>query len=233
MVRAALKCDFVDKVIISNNNPQVKIENWVKTTSSRVILIENNLRKRCRYRWVIAAKNPGSYYIAIDDDVFVNPEQIKQLFESLIDDPNVPHGMFGSVYNTESPKNEKISSAYSYFNAMNMSVDVLHQIYAITDKHLSNYFKLLAKVRTHDHEVSRNLKKVGDDIVISHAGSVRPKIHDFGFVLECSSHNLNSMATFKEPGFYQRRIRIFREVRRSALNLHWSSKADFVGRVEN
>jgi len=233
MVRAALMCDFVDKVIVSNNNPQVEIENWVKARGSRVLLIGHKFRKRCRYRWVIAAKNLRRYYIAIDDDMFVYPEQLKKLFESLIDDPNVPHGMFGSVYNAKDPKDEEMSSAYSYFNERNMSVDVLHQIYAVTNEHVSNYFELLTNIRIHNHEVSNILRKIGDDIVISHAGSERPKIHDFGFVLECPSHNLEAMATFQELGFYQGRIKIFRAVRRTALRLHWTNKTDAKSRVEN
>ena len=223
IIRAALKCDFVDKVIVSNNNPQIKLEKWVKAKSSRVILIGQKFRKRCRYRWVIAAKNPNRFYIAIDDDVFVYPEQLLNLFESLIDDPNVPHGMFGSVYNLKDPNDEERSSAYSYCYGRNMPVDVLHQIYAVTNEHVSNYFKLLSDVKVYNNEVSNILRKVGDDIVISHSGSELPKIHDFGIVLECPSHETEAMATFQKSGFYQRRIRIFREVRKSALRLHWSN----------
>ncbi|QVL50285.1 MAG: glycosyltransferase [Thiocapsa sp.] len=226
MVQAALKCDFVEKVIISNNNPQVQIENWVNVSDDRLLLIQHKFRKRCRYRWIIAAKTPRRYYIAIDDDLFVSPEQLKKLFESLIDDPSVPHGMFGSVYISNDPNNEEMSSAYSYFNSKNVTVDVLHQIYAVTDEHVSNYFDLLAKIRGNNREVSKFLRRIGDDIVMSHAGSERPKTHDFGFVLECASHNRAGLATFQDLEFSQKRIRIFREVRRTVLQYRWTNKKE-------
>jgi hypothetical protein len=226
MVQAALMCDFVEKVIVSNNNPQVRIENWVKASDDRVQLIQHKFRKRCRYRWIIAAKNPRRYYIAIDDDVFVYPEQLKKLFEALIDDPSVPHGMFGSVYISGDPSSDEFSSAYSYINSRNMSVDVLHQIYAVTNDHVSNYFDLLAKIRINNREVSNFLRKIGDDIIMSHAGSERPKTHDFGFVLECPSHNRAGLATFQDLEFSQRRLKIFREARRTVLRYRWTNKAE-------
>ncbi len=226
MVEAALMCGFVEKVIVSNNNPQVQIENWVKASDDRVQLIQHNFRKRCRYRWIIAAKNPRQYYIAIDDDLFVFPEQLKKLFESLINDPSVPHGMFGSVYISSDPNKEEISSTYSYINNRNMSVDVLHQIYAVTNDHVSNYFGLLAKIRRNNREVSNFLRRIGDDIVMSHSGSERPKTHAFGFVLECPSHNRTGLATFQDLEFSQRRIKIFREVRKTVIQDRWTNKTD-------
>jgi hypothetical protein len=38
-VRSILKCDFIEKIIISNHNPQILPEGWVKINDGRLKLI--------------------------------------------------------------------------------------------------------------------------------------------------------------------------------------------------
>ena len=47
LVRFALKCDFVERVIISNHTPEVCLEGRVETRDDRVVVMNQTIRRGC------------------------------------------------------------------------------------------------------------------------------------------------------------------------------------------
>ncbi|RKZ83517.1 MAG: hypothetical protein DRR19_19010 [Candidatus Parabeggiatoa sp. nov. 1] len=213
ITRSCLKCHFIEKVIISNHNPDIRIEDWVKVKDKRVVLINQPVRKRCGWRWVMAKEESANYFIALDDDAFIYPEQIGMLFNRLIQQPDVPHGVKGSVF--WDPKNEKFTN--KYFQQKEMDVDVLHQLYFVTKEHVNRYFKYVDKIKASNCVVGNEIEPVGDDIVISHTGLNQAKIHDVGFPLTCPTQYAKGIAVRSEENFDQRRREIFSEVKKIGI----------------
>jgi choline kinase len=81
-VRNILKCDFVEKLVISNHNPEMSIENKVETRDKRLVFINQETKRGCGYRWVIANGFNPEYLIVVDDDILLFPSQLQKLFEN-------------------------------------------------------------------------------------------------------------------------------------------------------
>jgi glycosyltransferase involved in cell wall biosynthesis len=190
LVRSALKCSFVAKVIVCNNNPDVRLESWVGVSDSRLVLLNQNKNLGPGYRFDIAIREPGDYFCFIDDDVFLYPEQIRQLFSSLLEDPSVPHGVRGQVV---FDNQDFVDGIYG----KECKVDILNGVYAFTKAHLEEYFRL-------DKELN-GLPRV-DDIVLSFSGESAPSCHDVGEILLCPTEALPGIALWKEPDFLTHRL---------------------------
>ena len=61
LVRVCLRCDFVEQVIVSNHNPEVRLTDWIHVRDPRVRLIEQGRRRGCGYAWTVAAEHHGQY----------------------------------------------------------------------------------------------------------------------------------------------------------------------------
>jgi hypothetical protein len=207
IVRKVLKCNFVEKILISNNNPEIKLEDYVNVSDERIVLINHQVRMRAGYRWMLAKQENADYFIAIDDDVFIYPKQLCKLFTRLIEEPDIPHGLFGSIY-----QDLDHHPAGEFRQCQESRVDVIHQIYAVTNKHVNMFFKLMERIRENNPSVHSLLDPTGDDIVISHTGLDKPKIHDVGFVYECPTWCADGIATCKEEDFIELRKKMLKEI---------------------
>ncbi len=49
-IRNILKCNFVDKLIVSNHNPDIYIQDKIKIKDKRLVFINQNVRRGCGYR---------------------------------------------------------------------------------------------------------------------------------------------------------------------------------------
>ncbi len=76
IVRALLRCAFIDKVIVSNNNPAVRIGDWVHLTDPRIRLIDQTRDSPPGLRFAIAFDTPAEHFLCIDDDIFPYPKQV-------------------------------------------------------------------------------------------------------------------------------------------------------------
>src|SRR5262247_1657515 len=65
-IRNILKCSFVERLIVSNHNPDFKIEDRITQKDTRLTCLNQETRRGCGYRWQIAQMFPAEYYIAID-----------------------------------------------------------------------------------------------------------------------------------------------------------------------
>jgi hypothetical protein len=52
-----------------------------------------------------------------------------------------------------------------------------------------------------------------DDVLLSFAGDQRPYCHDIGPILECLSSAKRSIATWRQSGFLEERIELYRRLR--------------------
>ena len=99
LVRSALQCDCVGRVWVHNNNQDFRLRDWVRVCDPRVSLVEAPKPVLHGVRWALSlADQVHHFFLSIDDDVFLSPEQISFLFESLVHDPSVPHGCDGEVH---------------------------------------------------------------------------------------------------------------------------------------
>ena len=126
LVRSLSKCDFVSGIIVSNHNPDISVEDWVKIKDERLRLINQPTRHGPGYCWMLADKEDSDFFILIDDDFLASPRQLKILFQHLVEQPDVPHGVTGFFKS-------------KYYQNREMEVVTLNQIYAITRAHLDKY----------------------------------------------------------------------------------------------
>ncbi|MDY6992750.1 MAG: hypothetical protein SVR94_09125 [Pseudomonadota bacterium] len=225
IARSILKCDFIEKLIISNHNPEIKIEEWIKLKDERLVLMNQPVRRRCGYRWNLARAENARYFIAIDDDTFLYPKQIKKLFERLIQQPEIPHGFYGAMYEfIEDLKSEHFR--INFVKEREMEVDVLYSGFFVTEAHVQTYFKQLNKMKMNGNTVSDYIDSiddelvitVGDDIVISNTAANKAKIHNVGFVLTCPTAHSEGMAIHTGQAFTLKRRRIFNELKQLSSN---------------
>jgi len=96
-VASLLRTDCVEKIVLSNNNPEYRIRDWVRIQDERLHLFDQPQRTPPGIRFDLAAREPGPYYLTIDDDVLLAPGQVLGIFRHLIANRSVPHGFQGEV----------------------------------------------------------------------------------------------------------------------------------------
>ena len=205
-VRALLRCDFVERVIVSNHNPTTRIRAWVRLTDPRLTLIDHPVRHGPGWRWLVASNFDPEYLICIDDDVLVMPHQVAALFRTLLADPAVPHGRAGAIGN----------QYYQYPTPGDgaMEVDDLYIVYAVTRAHLKRYGDLVAAVTATGHVSSDEIEYLADYLLISRAGHAMPKIHNVGRLMQLPTFDKPGVAVHKEPAFEATRLRVRRTLER-------------------
>jgi hypothetical protein len=220
LVESALRNRFVTTVIVSNSNPKVKIGDWITSKDSRLVIINETAPTQPGHRLVLAKQTGAEYILSIDDDIFLAPMQWKSLFEFLLADERSPHGIVGDLYCPEMEGSNGL--LFNHVTGQDMEVDVLTGVYAFTSEHLKRVFELAAKIGVSDLSHLRN----GEDILLSFSGKTRPHIHALKPALLCASGCLPGVALWKsDDGFWEERIRVFKNVRDANLG--------FVGDAES
>ena len=192
-IRNLLKCEFVERVIISCHNPDVKIEDHVTVSDQRLTLVSQSVRKACGYRWSVAREFSPEYLVVIDDDIVLFPRQLKVLFEQLLSEPKIPHGLSGMVH----MKNGDLQ----FRQRENIDVHYLCEIYAVTKEHVDQYFELVKIFEQQDSKLPAAIEYLGDFIVISQTGTQNPKIHKAGRIFRDETFNTPGVAMHKEEQF--------------------------------
>jgi hypothetical protein len=214
---SALRNDFVRRVVVSNSNRAVRIQEWIDINDPRLVLIDETEATGPGHRFFLSSQESGSYFLSVDDDIFLTPEQWGRLFERLVKDDSVAHGIKGNLYEP------RLGSPG--FNVCNVfgteqDVDVLVGAFAFTRDHLSRLFSLGHALGIENISDLRN----GEDILLSLAGTGRPKIHRVGRIMECASNSLARVALSKTiDNFMEERSRLFERAReaRRAMKPEW------------
>ncbi|MGB3532836.1 MAG: glycosyltransferase [Microcoleaceae cyanobacterium] len=197
LIRSVVKCDFVEKIIISNHNPEIRLEDWVKTDDSRVVLINHSVRRGCGYGWIVASQENANYFIVIDDDMLVYPQQLAVLFQQLINQPECPHGFIGRRADGE------------YITHQEAEVEFLYNIYAVTQTHIQKYIEYTKKMIDNGYASPESIEYWADDIVLSQTGTCHPRIHKLGSLRQCKTTKTQGVATYTESQFDKRRLEVY------------------------
>ena len=191
-IRNILKCHFVDKLVISNHNPEVNIEDKVKIKDRRLHFINQTIRRGCGYRWLLANELNAEYLIVVDDDILFFPKQLAGLFRQLVAEPEWPHGITGMLH----VDGQKIE----YHEKENMTVDYLCEAYAVTGEHVKRYMELRQQVAG-DETLTEMIDSAADFMIISQTGSHNPKIHNVGRLFKSATFKQVGVAVHKNDGF--------------------------------
>lgn len=197
LVRSILKCNFVEKIIISNHNPEIRLEDWVQTGDDRVMLINHLVRRGCGYGWVVASQQNADYFIVIDDDMLIYPQQLTVLFQQLIKKPELPHGFIG------------IRADGEYIIHQEAEVECLYNIYAVTKAHIQKYLEYTKEMVANGYVSQESIEYWGDDLVLSQTGTGQPRIHKAGSIRQCKTTKTSGVATFTENQFEGQRLKVY------------------------
>lgn len=204
MVRMLLRLPCVERVIVSNNNPGVDLSRWLRVRDDRLRVLVQPAKRPASMMAMLAldaADEGATHMLSVDDDLLLFPRQLMALLYALAYDPSVPHGLVG----------QRIDAGEFHVTGGG-EVDVLNRVYAFTAAHVRRYAETLERLGYETRERKETLP-FGSDIVLSHCGEGRPRIHDAGRLLSCPTAALAGIARFKEPGFDDFRAELLTRVR--------------------
>jgi hypothetical protein len=213
LVRSLLRCDFVERIIVSNNNPEYRIADWISLRDERLRLMDQPRKTAPGIRFELAREDPGSYFISIDDDTLLYPEQVEQLFLALLARPGAVHGLQGERYVGESGTGapQRRGGRRAYFGwEVNVrrreeQVDVINTVYTFNRDHVTRLYE-----RARELGVEVGGMANGEDILLSACGSERPWVHDVGPVTECISYCRYGVSTWRtRTSFFKERTELF------------------------
>jgi hypothetical protein len=219
IVRCALKNPWVSKLIVSNSNSKLRIAEWIDSRDERLVLIDESRPTQPGHRFTLAAESGGEYCLSIDDDIFLAPRQWTALFENLLADDSVPHGITGNMFIPDSISGN--GSPFHHVSRVEQEVDVLIGAYAFARKHLDRMFALAGTLGIGRMSDLRN----GEDVLLSFAGEGRPRIHALGPFLTCASESAPGVALWQShDNFWDERDGLFQRARtaRLAMDAPWN-----------
>jgi hypothetical protein len=192
-IRNLLKCQFAEKVVISCHNPAVRIDEHVTVRDPRLVLLNQTVPRACGYRWSVARQFSFDYMVVIDDDIILFPWQLKVLFQHLVREPKIPHGLSGMIHME--------NGDLVFHQRENIHVHYLTEMYAITKDHVEQYFEMVSLFENQDLDVARAIENSVDFIVISQTGDKHPKIHEAGRIFRDETYNAQGIAVHQGEHF--------------------------------
>lgn len=194
----ALSVPGVTRVLVSHNDPSRPLPRL--PADPRLSVVRQPRESGPITRYQVLCDEPGPWFLAIDDDLFLSPRQALALVRELVARPEVPHGLHGQHYRRGAFE-DNVTRASG-------EVDVLNRAYAFSAEHLRRYFELLERLGITREE---ELRRLDDDIVLSFAGSGRPLVHELGPVLDCPSEARRG-ALWRRRDALRRRTELFEKL---------------------
>lgn len=212
LVDVFLRLPFVDRVVVSNNNPEYRIRDWVTVDDPRLELIDQPETTKPGIRFDLARERGSEYYLTVDDDIFLTPRQVHELFVHLVESPETLHGIYGQRY---VGRDQVPSHLYGWRNNVSREerdVDVINRVYGLTREHLDRYFAVL---EARGIEKSAEIGN-GEDVLLSVSSGRSPRIHDVGPWLDCiSEYDPRVALHLVLSDFMEHREGLFLELRRN------------------
>jgi hypothetical protein len=203
IVRSLLACPSVGRIIVSNNNPDCRLEEWFQPDSDRVTVLRHAESQSCSKRYLHLQAFPSAFYLILDDDVFLLPPQIEQLLAALHADPSAPHGLYGQRWMGENFRGG--------MQQIETSIDVISRIYAFTDMHLQEIFRIADAVGHPADSEYWNVSQF-DDMFLSFSGMNKPRIHNVGPFTDCPTQGKKGTATWRRDGFHRGREEMYQHL---------------------
>jgi len=207
-IRNILKCEFVDKLIISNHNPDIHIQDKLKVNDDRLTILNQSVKRGCGFRWLVANGFDFKYLIVIDDDFLISAQQLASLFRRLLEEPNIPHGLAGM--------NCLPAGGFEYRDKENVVVDFLCEVYAVTKSHLDRFMEINSSISS-DAKIARIVDSTADFMIVSQTGTSRPKIHDVGRLFRDETFKTEGVAVHKNQTFEEHMEQILNALRSLGL----------------
>lgn len=203
-----LRCSFVGRLVISNNNPTIPLMRYLDGLSSpRLEVVTQPSPSLPMKRFEIARLLPGDYFLAVDDDLVMRSDQVEALFRTLIAAPEAPCGVIGQVFD-RGPTGD--TARYHLVSRQRQRVDILNRAYLFTATHRDRFFEILDALYARTPELEP--LTYGDDLVLSFSGTERPMVHDVGRLLFCPSGDDPAVALWRKPGFQDYRDALYRDL---------------------
>lgn len=206
MVRMFLRFPNVERVIVSNNNPETDVR--CQISDPRLEIINQTVRYPASKFAMLAlteAEKGSEYFLSIDDDLLLFPEQIATLIKAMSDAPEIPHGLVGQILTDD-------GQVLAHHLTGESAIDVLNRAYIFTADHIRRYAEILDGLGYKTDEEKAQLP-FGSDIVLSSCGTHKPQIHDVGLLLSCPTAAKKGIARFKDTGFSAFRQELWKKIR--------------------
>ncbi len=210
ILQSLLKCEFIEEVIVSNNNPDVDLRSYIKISDKRLNLVQHTERKSCAYRFDLAKNAQCASVICLDDDLFFYPSTLRRLCEEFTVNDNTPLGMTG--FRVDWDKTTESHLEVSRFRDEDETVDVLNRCYLFNRRHLTRYFELSRYIQRTDPSLSEDLS-LFDDILISASGGTQARVCHSGDYIPCPSGMDAALAVHRRDSFTAVRIRVLKLLR--------------------
>lgn len=210
LVMLAARAPFVECVLVSNNNPAVRIADHVTFRDRKIRLRDQPQETMAGSRFPFALSHPAQRFIFIDDDVFFTPRQLTLLYQAMVARPDVPHGFRGALVvepDDPSPSEQTI--------VCDQEVQYLFGAYLCTRAIVERYISLSSSIGIVDHEKLR----AGCDLILSMAGASAPIVHAIGPVVECATSYLVGVSLSAS-------LQTFVAERRSIVERLWLQRPD-------
>jgi hypothetical protein len=149
-------------------------------------------------RLMLASRLPFDFYIAIDDDMFLAPNQIRRLAELVQGEPDRAHGVAGQ-------RLELQAGQFQWRHGMRCfdgAVSILNQVYAFTRRQAVAALDLSVRLGFPTWVDIGSL----DDVMLSCASAKPPLCHDLGDFRECPTSSQKGVAQWMDEGFWPRRM---------------------------
>ena len=152
----------------------------------------------------LTARLPFDLYVAIDDDCFLTPAQIRRLAEAASAEPDRAHGVWGERLEMH----QDGAQLRPGMTRMNAAVSNLNRVYAFSRAQAAAAIALSAEV---GFDAWREVR-VGNDIFLSCASAKAPLCHDLGEIDYCPTSDAPGIAVWRSEGFMERRLDIYRRL---------------------
>lgn len=199
-IHLALSAPGARRVIVSNNDPAVPLA--PSTRDPRLELVEQPREAGPIERYFVSRRVEERFILALDDDLFLLPEQLSRLAAALAADPDVPHGIYGQLW--------RPTGFVDNVTRAEGEVDLLNRVYAFTPQHLARYFELLQALEVRSPDALRDLD---DDLPLAFCGVRRPRIHDLGPFADCPSERSLKLARWRRKRAAELRTDLFERLR--------------------
>jgi hypothetical protein len=151
-------------------------------------------------RLMLASRLPFDFYVAVDDDTFLTPHQIRRLAELVRGEPDRAHGVFGQ-------RLELIDGKIAWrhgIRGINGAVSVLNLAYAFSGNQARAAMELAVRLGF------ASWVDIGmlDDVMLSCASVKPPLCHDLGGIEECPTSSQPGVAQWVEAEFSERRVAV-------------------------
>ncbi|MEE1676086.1 hypothetical protein SNR37_001413 [Agarivorans aestuarii] len=198
IIRRILDSKYIDKIVLSNNNPEVCIEEWLNLDDYEVEIINQPIPTLYTMRWQVASEQQHDFFFCPDDDLYLTGSQIDQLIEELFANPSVPHGVVGQLkcYRNGQPFLD------SDVGRVNCEIDILNRTYFFTKQQVLRTLELAKELGYEDINSTRFM----DDVLLSFSGDSRPIIHHVGDLDSCETSVQKGVATWREDNFIDTRV---------------------------